>query len=158
MRSIITKTLTSDIKINTEFLNNNSVCTESLARETTMAYRIFEALWGMIHLKNTEMTEEQQDEPDSPSTQLDLTPHDDSPYIVNDLNEVLKELRETIVGMEKRLQEVEKTCKNLCTERKKGEINTEVSLQCNSTNPQNSSPLLSTDNNDEGDDLSHAKR
>ena len=38
------------------------------------------------------MTEEQQDEPDSPSTQPDLTTiqnHDDSPYIVN---EVLKEL------------------------------------------------------------------
>ena len=38
------------------------------------------------------MTEEQQDEPDKPSTQLDLTPHDDRPYIVNDINEVLKEL------------------------------------------------------------------
>ena len=42
--------------------------------------------------KGIEMTEEQQDEPDSPSTQPDLTTiqrHDDSPYIVN---EVLKEL------------------------------------------------------------------
>ena len=42
--------------------------------------------------KGIEMTEEQQDEPDSPSTQPDLTPiqkHNDSPYIVN---EVLKEL------------------------------------------------------------------
>ena len=38
------------------------------------------------------MSEEQQDEPDSPSTQPDLTTiqhHDESPYIVN---EVLKEL------------------------------------------------------------------
>ena len=43
-----------------------------------MAYRIFEALWGMIHKKNVEMTEEQQDEPERPSTQLDLTPHDDT--------------------------------------------------------------------------------
>ena len=42
--------------------------------------------------KVIEMTEEQQDEPDSPSTQPDLTTirrHDESPYIVN---EVLKEL------------------------------------------------------------------
>ena len=50
------------------------------------------AFWriGEIH-RDTEMTEEQQDEPDSPSTQLDLTPHvhDDSPY---DINEVVKKL------------------------------------------------------------------
>lgn len=90
-----------------------------------------------------------------PSTHLDLTPQDDT--VNNDMNEVVKELREKIVGMEKRLQDLEKTCKNLCTERMEGEINTEVSLQCTSTNPQNSSPLLSTDNNDEGDDLSHAE-
>ena len=63
--------------------------------------------------------------------------------------------------MEKRLQELEKMCKNLCTERMEGEINTarnekneetkrdhenklpskshEVSLQCNSTYPKHSS-------------------
>ena len=50
-----------------------------------MAYSSFEALWGKKN-QGIEMTEEQQDEPDSPSTQFDLTPHDDS------VNEVLKEL------------------------------------------------------------------
>ena len=59
-----------------------------------MAYRIFEALWGMIHKKNVEMTEEQQDEPESPSTQLDLTHvHDDRPSTQLDLTHVVKELR-----------------------------------------------------------------
>ena len=114
------------------------------------------------------MTEEQQDEPDSPSTQFDLTPHDDS------VNEVLKELSDRIVAMEKRLQELEKMGKNLCTKRMEGETSTarnekneetkhdhenklpskshEVSSQCNSTYPQHSSPLLSTYNDDEGDE------
>ena len=39
-----------------------------------MAYSSFEALWGKKN-QGIEMTEEQQDEPDSPSTQFDLTPH-----------------------------------------------------------------------------------
>ena len=84
-----------------------------------MAYSSFEALWGKKN-QGIEMTEEQQDEPDSPSTQFDLTPHDDS------VNEVLKELSDRIVAMEKRLQELEKMGKNLCTERMEGEINTET--------------------------------
>ena len=71
--------------------------------------------------------------------------HDDSPY---DTNEVVKELRDKTVAMEKRLHEVEKLCKNLSTERMEG----------NSTNPQHSSPLLPSHNDDEGDEhLSHAE-
>ena len=71
-------------------------------------------------------------------------------------NEVVKILSEKIEGMKKRIQELEKICKNLCTERMEG---SELSLQCNnySTNPHHSSPLLSTDNNDEGDEPPHAE-
>ena len=70
-------------------------------------------------------------------------------------NEVVKILSEKIEGMKKRIQELEKICKNLCTERMEG---SELSLQCNnySTNTHHSSPLLSTDN-DEGDEPPHAE-
>ena len=113
-----------------------------------MAYRIFEALWGMIHKKNVEMTEEQQDEPESPSTQLDLTHvHDDRPSTQLDLTHVVKELIDKTEAMEKRLQEVEKLCKNLTAERMEG----------NSTNLQHSSPLLPS-HDDEGDEhMSHTE-
>ena len=110
-----------------------------------MAYRIFQSLCGKG------MTEEQQDdEPDSPSTQFGLTPHDGPCMVddIKDINEVLKELNDRVVAMEKRLQDIVKLCKNLSTERMEG----------NSTNPQLFCPLLSSYNDDEGDEhLSHAE-
>ena len=103
-----------------------------------MAFQILKALCGIeeIH-QETEMTEEQQVKPDSLSTQLDLTHvHDDSPY---DIVKVVKELRDKTAHLEKRLHEVETLCKKISTERMEG-------------NPQRSSNLLPSRNDDEGDE------
>ena len=142
-----------------------------------MAFKILKALCGIgeIH-RETEITEEQHFKPDSPSTQLDLTHvhddspstqldltyvhddspstqldlthvHDDRPSTQLDLTHVVKELIDKTEAMEKRLQEVEKLCKNLTAERMEG----------NSTNLQHSSPLLPS-HDDEGDEhLSHTE-
>ena len=70
-------------------IHNNYIHTGNTPREHM--YTILNKIERLTN-KGIEMTEEQQDEPDSPSTQPDLTTilrHDDSPYIVN---EVLKEL------------------------------------------------------------------
>ena len=96
-----------------------------------MAFQILKALCGIeeIH-QETETTEEQQVKPDLTHV------HDDSPY---DIVKVVKELRDKTAHLEKRLHEVETLCKKISTERMEG-------------NPQRSSNLLPSRNDDEGDE------
>ena len=66
-------------------IHNNYIHTGNTPREHM--YTILNRIEKLTN-KGIEMTEEQPDEPDSPSTQPDLTTiqrHDDSPYIVNEV-------------------------------------------------------------------------